>query len=130
MQVLTPLCISCDHSTCLYFFTTILFIVNFLFLLLPVAAPCLTNRLLCVYTICSQRTPPTNTDAPRRSTLDVFVHSLNLDLDYHLHRKTGELLSITTRGSNAIQSMLSMVVFSLGPQVCIFSGGGVFSRVV
>lgn len=34
----------------------------------------------------------------RRATLDIFMHVLDMDLTFHLHRKTGELLRIMDRG--------------------------------
>jgi len=60
-----------------------------------------------------------NTDFPhcRRISLDVFVHTLDLDLNFHLHRKTGEVTRIMDRGTNSIQSILSTVIFNIGPQI-------------
>ena len=34
----------------------------------------------------------------RRSSLDIFGHVLDMDLNFHLHRKTGEMLRIMDRG--------------------------------
>lgn len=34
----------------------------------------------------------------RRISLDVFTHTLDLDLNFHLHRKTGEVMRIMDRG--------------------------------
>lgn len=34
----------------------------------------------------------------RRASLDTFSHVLGMDLNFHLHRKTGELLRIMDRG--------------------------------
>ncbi len=42
---------------------------------------------------------------------------LDLDLHYHLHRKTGEVMRILDRGTSAIQNILSTVIFAIGPQV-------------
>lgn len=53
----------------------------------------------------------------RRISLDLFSHMLDLDLHYHLHRKTGEVMRILDRGTGAIQNILSTVVFAIGPQV-------------
>jgi len=53
----------------------------------------------------------------RRISLDIFVHTLDLDLNFHLHRKTGELTRIMDRGTNSIQSILSTVIFNIGPQI-------------
>lgn len=41
----------------------------------------------------------------RRISLDVFTHTLDLDLNFHLHRKTGEVMRIMDRGSS-LQSVL------------------------
>lgn len=35
----------------------------------------------------------------RRATLDIFSHVLGMDLNFHLHRKTGELLRVMDRGA-------------------------------
>ena len=45
------------------------------------------------------------------------MHTLDLDLNFHLHRKTGELTRIMDRGTNSIQSILSTVIFNIGPQI-------------
>ncbi|KAL0050286.1 hypothetical protein WJX82_008140 [Trebouxia sp. C0006] len=60
---------------------------------------------------------PITQDAYRRISLDIFVHTLDLDLNFHLHRKTGELTRIMDRGTNSIQSILSTVIFNIGPQI-------------
>ena len=38
----------------------------------------------------------------RRASLDTFSHVLGMDLNFHLHRKTGELLRIMDRGGFAV----------------------------
>jgi ATP-binding cassette subfamily B (MDR/TAP) protein 6 len=48
-------------------------------------------------------------------TIRFFEHVHNLSLEFHLHRKTGELLRILDRGTNSITSMLSTVLFQLFP---------------
>lgn len=58
----------------------------------------------------------------RRSiSLDLFQHMLELELNWHLHRKTGEVLRVLDRGTSAIQNILSTVLFSIGPQVGPFA---------
>lgn len=47
----------------------------------------------------------------------MFEHLLYLDLSYHLKRKTGETTRIIDRGTNAMQNLLSTVVFSILPQM-------------
>jgi ATP-binding cassette subfamily B (MDR/TAP) protein 6 len=58
---------------------------------------------------------PIGQNTYRRASLDVFNHALGMDLDFHLHRKTGELLRIMDRGTSSIQTLLSTVVFQIGP---------------
>ena len=50
--------------------------------------------------------------------LDVLEHTLGLDLRFHLHRKTGEVTRIMDRGTNALQSILSTVLFNIGARAC------------
>ena len=45
--------------------------------------------------------------ARRAISLDMFGKILDLDLKWHLLRKTGEVTRIMDRGTNAIQSVLS-----------------------
>lgn len=51
----------------------------------------------------------------------VFGHVLDLDLSFHLSRKTGEVTKVVDRGTAAIQNVLSTIVFSIAPQA---SGAG------
>lgn len=60
---------------------------------------------------------PVSQDAYRRVALTVFSHVLDLDLTFHLKRKTGEVTKVVDRGTNAIQNVLSTVLFSIGPQM-------------
>jgi ATP-binding cassette, subfamily B (MDR/TAP), member 6 len=46
---------------------------------------------------------PITQNAYRRISLDLFSHMLDLDLNFHLHRKTGEITRILDRGTSAIQ---------------------------
>ncbi|KAK9792972.1 hypothetical protein WJX73_004493 [Symbiochloris irregularis] len=55
--------------------------------------------------------------AYRRISLDLFAHTLDLDLKFHLMRKTGEVTRIMDRGTNALQNILSTVIFNIGPQM-------------
>lgn len=50
----------------------------------------------------------------RRISLDLFAHTLDLDLKFHLMRKTGEVTRIMDRGTNALQNILSTVIFNIG----------------
>eukprot|EP01025_Chloroclados_australasicus_P056188 TRINITY_DN6909_c0_g1_i5.p1 TRINITY_DN6909_c0_g1~~TRINITY_DN6909_c0_g1_i5.p1 ORF type:complete len:833 (-),score=56.43 TRINITY_DN6909_c0_g1_i5:241-2739(-) len=60
---------------------------------------------------------PVNQDAFRRISLETFGHSLDLDLNYHLHRRTGELIKVLDRGTNSMQQILSIILFRIGPQL-------------
>ncbi|KAF9099308.1 Homocysteine S-methyltransferase 1 [Mortierella sp. AD031] len=50
-------------------------------------------------------------------TIRFFEHVHNLSLEFHLNRKTGELLRILDRGTSSIVSLLSTVLFQLVPVV-------------
>lgn len=47
----------------------------------------------------------------------MFGHVLDLDLSFHLSRKTGEVTKVVDRGTAAIQNVLSTILFSIAPQV-------------
>lgn len=57
-----------------------------------------------------------STRARRRISLSVFDHMLALDLGFHLKKKTGEVTKVVDRGTNAIQNILSTVLFNILPQ--------------
>jgi ATP-binding cassette subfamily B (MDR/TAP) protein 6 len=48
----------------------------------------------------------------RRISLRIFQHVLGLDLSFHLTRKTGEVTKQIDRGTNAMQNILSTILFS------------------
>ncbi|KAF9421223.1 Homocysteine S-methyltransferase 1, partial [Entomortierella beljakovae] len=50
-------------------------------------------------------------------TVQFFEHVHNLSLEFHLNRKTGELLRILDRGTSSVVSLLSTVLFQLVPVV-------------
>ncbi|KAI1300691.1 Homocysteine S-methyltransferase 1 [Mortierella claussenii] len=50
-------------------------------------------------------------------TIRFFEHVHNLSLQFHLNRKTGELLRILDRGTSSVVSLLSTVLFQLFPVV-------------
>jgi hypothetical protein len=54
----------------------------------------------------------------------VFGHVLDLDLSFHLSRKTGEVTKVVDRGTAAIQNVLSTILFSIAPQVRYTPGLG------
>jgi len=64
----------------------------------------------------------------RSVSLAVFKHLLDLSVEFHVNRKTGEVLRIVDRGTSAMASVLSSVVFNLSPTffdigiACIYFG--------
>ena len=56
-------------------------------------------------------------DAYRRISLRVYCHVMDLDLNFHLHKKTGEVTKMVDRGTNAMQNILSTILFSIVPQL-------------
>lgn len=53
----------------------------------------------------------------RRISLRVFDHVMDLDLTFHLRKKTGEVTKVVDRGTNAMQNILSTILFNVLPQV-------------
>lgn len=53
--------------------------------------------------------------AMRRVGLQVFVHVHNLDLDFHLNRRTGGLARDIERGTNGISFLMRFFVFNIAP---------------
>jgi len=60
---------------------------------------------------------PVTQRAYKRISIDIFVKTMDLDLNFHLKRKTGEVMRIMDRGTSAIQNLLSIMVFNIGPQI-------------
>ncbi|KAI8474748.1 MAG: ABC transporter type 1, transmembrane domain-containing protein [Monoraphidium minutum] len=60
---------------------------------------------------------PITQAAFRRISLDVFGHLLALDLHWHLHRKTGQVMRILDRGTTSIQDTVSIVLFNVLPSM-------------
>ncbi|KXZ43254.1 hypothetical protein GPECTOR_96g720 [Gonium pectorale] len=60
---------------------------------------------------------PITQAAYRRISLDVFGHLLDLDHQFHLHRKTGQIMRILDRGTSSIQDTVSIVLFNVIPQL-------------
>ncbi|KAJ3342909.1 Homocysteine S-methyltransferase 1 [Gonapodya sp. JEL0774] len=48
-------------------------------------------------------------------SVDLFAHLHSLSLQWHLQRKTGEVLRIVDRGTNSIVSLLSYILFNIFP---------------
>ena len=53
--------------------------------------------------------------AGRRVALQVFNHVLNLDLSFHLNRRTGALQRIIDRGTRSVTMVFRAVVFTFAP---------------
>lgn len=53
--------------------------------------------------------------AMRRIGLKVFIHLHNLDLDFHLNRRTGGLSRDIERGTNGISFLMRFMVFNILP---------------
>lgn len=49
--------------------------------------------------------------------IDFFAHLHNLSLQWHLGRKTGEVLRILDRGRDSVNQLLSYVVFQIAPTI-------------
>lgn len=60
---------------------------------------------------------PITQAAFRRISTDVFGHLLALDLNFHVHRKTGQIMRILDRGTSSIQDTVSIVLFNVIPQM-------------
>ncbi|PNW75764.1 hypothetical protein CHLRE_12g561550v5 [Chlamydomonas reinhardtii] len=60
---------------------------------------------------------PVSQDAYRRISLRVFDHVMDLDLTFHLRKKTGEVTKVVDRGTNAMQNILSTILFNVLPQI-------------
>jgi len=53
--------------------------------------------------------------AQRRAALEAFRHALSLGLDFHQTKRTGALSRTIERGSRAVDFLLRILVFNLGP---------------
>lgn len=69
---------------------------------------------------------PISQSAYKRISLDIFAHVLALDHHFHLHRKTGELMRIMDRGTASVQTLLSTVMFSIGPAIFDIAASSIF----
>lgn len=69
---------------------------------------------------------PIGQNSFRRASLDIFTHVLAMDTQFHLHRRTGELLRIMDRGTGSIQTLLSTVVFQIGPAMFDIAAASIF----
>lgn len=54
-------------------------------------------------------------DAQRLVSVDAFQHAQNLDLQFHLTRRSGALNRIMERGASAMEYLLRFLAFNIGP---------------
>jgi hypothetical protein len=64
----------------------------------------------------------------RRISLRIFDHIMGLDLTFHLRKKTGEVTRVVDRGTNAMQNILSTIMFNVLPQAGAAKRGLVHSE--
>eukprot|EP00879_Flechtneria_rotunda_P007704 GHRR01008077.1.p1 GENE.GHRR01008077.1~~GHRR01008077.1.p1 ORF type:complete len:122 (+),score=26.68 GHRR01008077.1:674-1039(+) len=48
---------------------------------------------------------------------NVFGHLLDLDLNFHGHRRTGQIMRVLDHGASSIQDIVSIMLFSTPPQM-------------
>ncbi len=60
---------------------------------------------------------PVSQRAVARSAQETFAHSLSLSLNFHQGKHTGAVARIIDRGAQSTDTLLSSVVFNLGPTV-------------
>lgn len=53
--------------------------------------------------------------AQRRAAVEAFTHALTLSLDFHQTKRTGALSRTIERGSRAVDFLMRILVFNLGP---------------
>ncbi|KAH8552559.1 hypothetical protein BGW37DRAFT_489423 [Umbelopsis sp. PMI_123] len=58
---------------------------------------------------------PINQYTTREISLEMFRHLHNLSLQFHINRKTGEVLRVMDRGTNSIVQLLSQILLSIFP---------------
>ncbi|KAJ3071745.1 Homocysteine S-methyltransferase 1 [Podochytrium sp. JEL0797] len=51
----------------------------------------------------------------REINVEMLRHLHSLSLQFHINRKTGEVLRVMDRGNNSVASLLSAIVFNIGP---------------
>jgi ABC-type transport system involved in Fe-S cluster assembly fused permease/ATPase subunit len=75
--------------------------------LISMAAPMMRDA---IFTPISQK-------ALALSAVESFAHSLSLSMDFHQTKQTGGLSRLIDRGARSIESLIRMVVFTLGPSL-------------
>ncbi|MFI4935156.1 MAG: ABCB family ABC transporter ATP-binding protein/permease [Caulobacterales bacterium] len=60
---------------------------------------------------------PVSQQALARSAQETFAHALALSLNFHQGKQTGGIARVIDRGAHSVDTLLSSVVFNLGPTV-------------
>ena len=60
---------------------------------------------------------PLGQAAVRRAAAESFAHALSLSLDYHQTKRTGALARTIDRGARAVDYLMRILIFNLGPTV-------------
>ena len=60
---------------------------------------------------------PVRAAAQRRTAAETFAHALTLSLDFHQTKRSGALSRTMDRGSRAVDFLLRIIAFNLGPTV-------------
>lgn len=60
---------------------------------------------------------PVRAAAQRQTAADTFSHALNLSLDFHQTKRSGALSRVMDRGARAVDFLLRILMFNLGPTV-------------
>jgi ATP-binding cassette subfamily B protein len=58
---------------------------------------------------------PVRAAAQRKTAAETFAHALNLSLDFHQTKRSGALSRTMDRGSRAVDFLLRIIAFNLGP---------------
>lgn len=60
---------------------------------------------------------PVRAAAQRQTSADAFSHALSLSLDFHQTKRSGALSRVMDRGARAVDFLLRILMFNLGPTV-------------
>jgi ATP-binding cassette subfamily B protein len=60
---------------------------------------------------------PVGQAAVRKAAAESFAHALSLSLDYHQTKRTGSLARTIDRGARAVDYLMRILIFNLGPTV-------------
>ena len=56
-------------------------------------------------------------EAERNIQISLFPHLHKLPYEWHVKRKTGEILRNVDRGSGAVMNLLNWICFNIGPTI-------------